>query len=65
MTQEYVVAYLAILKAGAAYCPLELAYPARQLERVCADVAFSVVLTKTAHVSGLPAGQVRFISLKQ
>lgn len=56
LLQEYVVAYLAILKAGAAYCPLELAYPKRQIARVCEDVAMIMILTKSAYESALPQG---------
>jgi len=52
---EYVIALLAILKTGAAYTPVELAYPAPLLSAVLQDVTPCVVLTKAVHESNLPA----------
>jgi amino acid adenylation domain-containing protein/thioester reductase-like protein len=57
---EYVVAMLAAMKAGGAFVPLELAYPARQLEDVLSDCEPSVVLTKDAHAGRLPGRQRSF-----
>ena len=54
---EYVVAILAAMKAGGAFVPLELAYPASQLEDVLSDCEPSVVLTKDAHAGRLPDWQ--------
>ena len=54
---EYVVAILAAMKAGGAFVPLELAYPASQLEDVLSDCEPSVVLTKDAHTERLPGWQ--------
>jgi amino acid adenylation domain-containing protein len=42
---EMVVALLGILKAGAAYLPLDPGYPRVRLEQMIADAAVSVVLT--------------------
>lgn len=52
---EYVIALLAILKTGAAYTPVELAYPAPLLSAVLEDVQLCVVLSKAVHVKNLPA----------
>ena len=57
---EYVVAILAAMKAGGAFVPLELAYPATQLEDVLSDCQPSVVLTKDAHAENLPDWQGAF-----
>ena len=57
---EYVVAILAAMKAGGAFVPLELAYPASQLEDVLSDCEPSVVLTKDAHAGRLPEWQSSF-----
>jgi amino acid adenylation domain-containing protein/thioester reductase-like protein len=57
---EYVVAILAAMKAGGAFVPLELAYPASQLEDVLSDCGPSVVLTKEAHAGRLPVWQASF-----
>ena len=52
---EYVISLLAILKTGAAYTPVELAYPAPLLNAVLDDVQPCVVLSKAVHVKHLPA----------
>ena len=57
---EYVVAILAAMKAGGAFVPLELAYPASQLEDVLTDCEPSIVLTKDAHAGRLPGWQESF-----
>ena len=53
---EYVVAYVAILKAGAAYMPLELVYPAALLERAVGSTEAVAVITKAKHAPKLPGG---------
>jgi amino acid adenylation domain-containing protein len=52
---ELVVVLLGILRAGAAYVPLDPAYPAERLEYVVADAAPAVVVTAT-DVQDLLAG---------
>ena len=52
---EFVIAYLAILKASGAYMPLETAYPEKLLEKVLTTAAPVVVLTKAAFSDNLPA----------
>ncbi|MFB7455034.1 amino acid adenylation domain-containing protein [Streptomyces sp. NPDC056188] len=51
---EMVVALLAVLKAGAAYLPLDPAYPAERIAFMLADAAPDLVLTDTAHAPRLP-----------
>ncbi|AJE43577.1 non-ribosomal peptide synthetase [Streptomyces nodosus] len=51
---ETVVALLATLKAGAAYLPLDPAYPAERIAYMLADAAPDLVLTDTAHARLLP-----------
>jgi amino acid adenylation domain-containing protein len=43
---ELPVAVLGVLKAGAAYVPLDPAYPPARLEFIAADAALSIVLTR-------------------
>jgi amino acid adenylation domain-containing protein/thioester reductase-like protein len=57
---EYAVAILAAMKAGGAFVPLELAYPASQLEDVLSDCEPVTVLTKEAHAGRLPDRQQVF-----
>ena len=57
---EYVVACLAVLKAGAAYLPLELAYPEAMIGDVLADSAPGVVLTRERYAGRLPDGPESF-----
>jgi amino acid adenylation domain-containing protein len=45
---ELVVAQLAVLRAGAAYLPLDPSYPAARLEQICADCHAPVVISKGA-----------------
>ncbi len=51
-TPETVIHTLAILKAGAAYLPLDSAYPAERLRYMLEDARAAFILT----ASGLPAG---------
>lgn len=52
--EEYVIALLAIFKSGAAYCPVELAYPGPLLRSVFDEVSPRVVLTKSAYTNNIP-----------
>jgi len=56
---EYVVACLAALKAGGAFLPLELAYPAPLLGEVLTDAGPRIVLTHEHYAERLPRGQAR------
>ncbi len=51
---DLVAAVLAVLKAGAAYVPLDPEYPAERTRRLIADSAISLVLTLTSAASRLP-----------
>ncbi|CAH0520661.1 unnamed protein product [Peronospora belbahrii] len=54
---EFVVAYIAALKAGGAYMPLEIVYPPDLLERVMEESKPTIVLTKKKFRSRLPSWQ--------
>ncbi len=54
---ELVTALLAVLKAGAAYLPLDPSYPSQRLSYLLADAGASLVLTSTSQQHVLPAGQ--------
>ena len=51
---ELVVSIWAVLKAGAAYVPLDPAYPADRIAAMLGDAAAPVVLTSTSLVDRLP-----------
>ena len=55
---EMVVALLGVLKAGAAYVPLDPAYPRDRLAFLVEDAAVSVLLTQTRLFGELPANAV-------
>ena len=55
---EMVVGLLAILKAGAAYVPLDPDYPADRLAHMVEDAGLSLLLTHSALVDKLPAAGV-------
>lgn len=56
---DLVVALLAILKAGAAYVPLDPGYPAERLAYIIADTKLSIVLTQREVIAALPAQQTK------
>jgi amino acid adenylation domain-containing protein len=60
---EMVVALLATLKAGAAYVPLDPAYPAERLAFSLADSGVSLLVTVGEHAADLPAAAVRTVHL--
>ncbi|ARV58862.1 hypothetical protein BZZ01_09635 [Nostocales cyanobacterium HT-58-2] len=60
---EMVVAMLAILKAGAAYIPLDSAYPPERLAFMLADAQVLVLLTQQHLVDRLPQHSAQFICL--
>jgi hypothetical protein len=53
---DLVVAVLAVLKAGAAYLPLDPAYPATRLAHMVTDARPALVLATTATAAGLSTG---------
>lgn len=54
-SEQLVVALLAILKAGAAYVPLDPAYPKERISFVIADAGIKAVVTETKLSYKLPA----------
>jgi amino acid adenylation domain-containing protein len=60
---ETIVGILGILKAGAAYLPIDLAYPSERVAFMLENADVSVLLTKKALVDQLPTHQLQIISL--
>ncbi|HSE17010.1 MAG TPA: amino acid adenylation domain-containing protein, partial [Pyrinomonadaceae bacterium] len=60
---EMVVAILGVLKAGAAYVPLDPAYPKQRIAFVLEDTGASLLLSQQSLVDGIPDVPVRVISL--
>ena len=60
---ETIVSILAILKAGAAYLPLDLAYPPERLSFMLENAQVSILLTRTALVDQLPIDRLQVICL--
>ncbi|MEU4770263.1 non-ribosomal peptide synthase/polyketide synthase, partial [Actinosynnema sp. NPDC023794] len=55
---ELVVAWLAVLKTGAAYLPVDPAYPADRIGFMLADAAPALLVTTEAVAAGLPTADV-------
>ena len=62
-TPEMVVSLLAVLKAGAAYLPLEPSYPAERLSNMVADAGARLVLTHGRAAGAMPEGCARVVRL--
>ncbi|HEV8580106.1 MAG TPA: amino acid adenylation domain-containing protein [Thermoanaerobaculia bacterium] len=62
---DLVVALLGILKSGAAYAPLDPAYPARRVALMLEDADPAVVVTKSGLLTTLPAGRFATLCLDQ
>ncbi|MBE9121162.1 amino acid adenylation domain-containing protein [Tychonema sp. LEGE 07199] len=60
---EMAIAVLGILKTGAAYVPIDPAYPKERLTFMLADTKTPVILTQSHLVSGLPEHQARTVCL--
>lgn len=54
---QYVIGYVATLKAGGAYMSLELVYPKQLLERAISETKANVILTTAAYANRLPPDQ--------
>jgi amino acid adenylation domain-containing protein len=60
---DMVVGLLGILKAGAAYVPLDPSYPTDRLTYMVEDAGISVLVTQSALVDALPQGDRRVVCL--
>ena len=60
---DMVIALLAILKAGAAYLPLDPDYPEERLAYMLADAAAPLLVTQAALRERLPAHHARIVDL--
>jgi non-ribosomal peptide synthetase component F len=58
---EEIAALLAILKAGAAYVPLEPAHPAARIAFIINDAKLALILTQQQLLADLPATETRAI----
>ena len=58
---RYVIALIAVLKTGAAYCPIELAYPGPLLSSVFDEVQPCVTITKREWAEKIPHGLNQFM----
>jgi amino acid adenylation domain-containing protein len=62
---QWLVGMLAVLKAGAAYVPLEATYPRERLRLMLEDAAPGVILTQSNLISLLPQSSAELLSLDQ
>lgn len=62
---EYIVACLAILKAGAAYLHLDLAYSKEVLKKILAETNPVVIISKNNHLAGLPGDQIKTVMVDE
>jgi amino acid adenylation domain-containing protein len=62
---EMVIGLLAILKAGAAYVPLDPNYPSERIQHMLEDAAPQVVLTQKELIATLPQTQAEVIALDE
>lgn len=60
---EMVVAILGVLKAGAAYVPLDAAYPKQRIAFVLEDTGARLLLSQQSLIEGIPDVPVRVINL--
>lgn len=60
---DMVVAALAVLKTGAAYVPLDPAYPHERLNSIIKDSGLALLLTETRSAQDLPQSAARVICL--
>ncbi len=57
---EWLIAILGILKTGAAYVPVDPAYPVKRVEYILADTSAGIIITDTVHGNLLTAGSEIF-----
>ncbi|MGH9386668.1 MAG: AMP-binding protein, partial [Vicinamibacterales bacterium] len=62
---DLVVALLGVLKAGAAYLPLDPNYPEARLRLMLEDARAPIILTESSLTARLPSGTARLLCLDQ
>ncbi|HEV8543932.1 MAG TPA: amino acid adenylation domain-containing protein [Verrucomicrobiae bacterium] len=62
---EMIIAFLGILKAGAAYVPLDLSYPRDRLAFMIADARMPIILTQSQCLKELPDTGTPLVCLDQ
>ncbi len=62
---EMVVALLAVLKAGAAYVPMDVAFPRERLAFMLSDAGVKLVLTQSALVTKLPSNGFELVRVDE
>ncbi|HEV2246785.1 MAG TPA: amino acid adenylation domain-containing protein [Terriglobia bacterium] len=60
---EMIVGLLGILKAGAAYVPMDSAFPPERIAFMLADADVPVLITQSGLLNALPAGAVRAVCM--
>ena len=60
---EMLVSVLGVLKAGAAYVPLDPAFPRLRIEQILGETKVPVLLTLTRHRQSLPASDARIFCM--
>ena len=60
---DMVVGILGILKAGAAYLPIDPSFPHERIAFMLADAGTGLLVTQTGFLAGLPAGTVQTLCL--
>ncbi len=60
---EMLVAILGVMKAGAAYVPLDPMFPAARIEQIVEETHVRVMITMAAHIESLPKSNAKVIAL--
>ena len=58
---DLITAFLAVLKSGAAYVPIDPAYPRERVEFVLRDAGLKILLTESKLADQLPTGEAQLI----
>jgi amino acid adenylation domain-containing protein len=62
---ELIVSLLGILKAGAAYVPMDTAYPRERLAFMVCDAGMGLIVTQASLAAKLPASPARAVQLEE